>query len=293
MPALMPFGTTGQWFKGNLHTHSTRSDGKLSPEENIRWHADHNYDFMALTDHNKAISREDLDREPPLFLIPGVEISARRGLTEYHVVALGVDSMPIAPFEDVQDAIDAVNSRGGVCFIAHPYWNDHSFEDLLPLQGHIGIEIFNTGCWLEINKGHSLVHWDGLLRRGRWLHGLATDDSHFAYPDHGRGWINLKSEKLDQPSVLKALKAGQFYSSMGPEIYEINQEGREIYVRSSPVRSIYLIGDLWHCPDARQSWNGDAITEAQLTIHQGQRYIRVEVIDHNNNSAWTNAYFLP
>lgn len=289
----MPFGTTGKWFKGNLHTHSARSDGKLSPAENIRWHASQGYDFLALTDHNIVTCGDDLDCKPPLLLIPGVEISARRGLTEYHVVALGVDSMPIAPFQEVQDTIDAINSSAGVCFIAHPYWHDHSFEDLLPLQGHIGIEIFNTGCWLEINKGHSLVHWDGLLRRGRRLHGLATDDSHFAYPDHGRGWIVLKSEKLDQISVLQAIKTGQFYSSTGPEIFEINQERREVYVRCSPVRSIYLIGDLWHCPDARHSWNGEAITEARFTLHQGQRYHRVEVVDHNNNSAWTNAHFLP
>jgi hypothetical protein len=61
------------------------------------------------------------------------------------------------------------------------------FEDLLILKGHIGVEIFNTSCWLEINKGHSLVHWDGLLRRGQNVWGLATDDSHFFYPDYGRG----------------------------------------------------------------------------------------------------------
>lgn len=293
MPALMPFGSAGQWFKGNLHTHSLRSDGRLSADDNIRWHADHGYDFIALTDHNKVSRRQDCNQEPPILLIPGVEISARRGHTEYHVVALGVDSMPIAPYSDPQDTIDAVNSQGGVCFIAHPYWHDHSFSDLLCLKGQFAIEIFNTGCWLEINKGHSLVHWDGLLSRGRLLHGLATDDSHFAYPDHGRGWINLKSEKLDQISVLKALQEGQFYSSMGPQIFEINQEGRELYVRCSPVRSIYLIGDLWHCPDARHSWNGDPITEAHFSLHQGQRYIRFEIIDHDHNSAWSNAFFMP
>jgi len=27
-----PFDKPGQWFRGNLHTHSTRSDGRLTPE---------------------------------------------------------------------------------------------------------------------------------------------------------------------------------------------------------------------------------------------------------------------
>lgn len=293
MPVLFPFGMAGQWYKGNLHTHSSRSDGSLSPEEVVGWHVAKHYDFLSITDHNRVTLREDLTVEPPLLFIPGVEISARRNLTEYHVVALGVESLPVSPGSDVQEAIDAVNAKGGVAFIAHPYWHDHFLEDLLPLRGHLGIEIFNTSCWLEINKGHALVHWDGLLRRGRLLHGIAADDSHFAYPDHGRGWIMLKSETLNRTSVLQALKAGQFYSSMGPEIYEISQERREVFVRCSPVRAIYLIGDLWHCPDARHSWNGDLFGEACFTLHQGQRYFRVEIIDQHNHSAWSNAFFLP
>jgi hypothetical protein len=28
-------------------------------------------------------------------------------------------------------------------------------------------------------------------------------------------------------------------------------------------------------------------------LHQGQRYLRVEVVDMDYQSAWTNAYFLP
>ncbi|NOZ20346.1 MAG: PHP domain-containing protein, partial [Planctomycetes bacterium] len=28
-----PFGTEGKWYKGNLHTHTTGSDGEKSPAE--------------------------------------------------------------------------------------------------------------------------------------------------------------------------------------------------------------------------------------------------------------------
>ena len=44
-------GLNGHFLKGGLHCHTTRSDGKLSPEETIRLHAENGYDFLALTDH--------------------------------------------------------------------------------------------------------------------------------------------------------------------------------------------------------------------------------------------------
>ena len=37
--------------KGGLHCHTTRSDGKGTPEEVIRLHKQNGYDFLALTDH--------------------------------------------------------------------------------------------------------------------------------------------------------------------------------------------------------------------------------------------------
>jgi predicted metal-dependent phosphoesterase TrpH len=80
---------------------------------------------------------------PPLLAIPSVEVSAQRGEVEYHVVTLGVRSMPIVHHQDLQATIDAANAAGGLCFIAHPYWHDHTLDDLLALRGHIGIEIFN------------------------------------------------------------------------------------------------------------------------------------------------------
>lgn len=39
------------WYKGNLHTHTTNSDGAYTPEETIALYKSKNYDFLALTDH--------------------------------------------------------------------------------------------------------------------------------------------------------------------------------------------------------------------------------------------------
>ena len=49
--SLPAFTAPGRFWRGNLHTHSTRSDGVLAPEEVCRRYRAEGYDFLALTDH--------------------------------------------------------------------------------------------------------------------------------------------------------------------------------------------------------------------------------------------------
>ena len=55
-PALagppIPTDPEPQWFKGNLHTHTFWSDGNDFPEMVVEWYRDHEYNFLALSDHN-------------------------------------------------------------------------------------------------------------------------------------------------------------------------------------------------------------------------------------------------
>src|SRR6185503_8985151 len=44
--------TKGQWYKGNLHTHSLWSDGDEFPERIVQWYRDHDYQFLGISDHN-------------------------------------------------------------------------------------------------------------------------------------------------------------------------------------------------------------------------------------------------
>lgn len=46
------------WKKGNLHTHSLWSDGDDFPEMIIQWYKDHDYQFVAISDHNTIASEE-------------------------------------------------------------------------------------------------------------------------------------------------------------------------------------------------------------------------------------------
>jgi histidinol phosphatase-like PHP family hydrolase len=46
-----PFGKAGRFWRGNLHAHSSRSDGRLDVEVLCRIYLEANYDFLAITDH--------------------------------------------------------------------------------------------------------------------------------------------------------------------------------------------------------------------------------------------------
>ena len=89
---------------------------------------------------------------------------------------------------DAQGAIDAIRADGGLAVLAHPYWLGHVTTDLTHLEGATGLEVFNYGTHISINKGDSTYLWDGLLDRKRPLLGLAVDDTHWKLPDAGGGW---------------------------------------------------------------------------------------------------------
>ena len=51
-----------KWFKGNLHTHTTESDGDADPEWVANWYKEHGYDFLVLSDHNhRTILDQEID----------------------------------------------------------------------------------------------------------------------------------------------------------------------------------------------------------------------------------------
>jgi hypothetical protein len=307
MPSLHPYNQLGQWYKGNLHCHTTESDGIRSPMEVMDWYAKHDYDFITMTDHNRLTKPEEFG-QPPLLAIPGTELTCRRGDMEYHVIGIGLAEMPIDAQHDPQEAIDSINTAGGISFVAHPYWHGLQLDDLIDLRGHIGIEIYNTSCWMEIQKGHSLVHWDALTSRGQRVWGLAVDDSHWINPDFGGGWIVVKTDHFDQDGILESLKSGNFYSSSGPEIHDICVDGDELKVTCSPARSIYVFDQYHFSPLSANVWGKESleegcsnlfemiqtkkpITEATFRLDPRQEVLRIEVVDFLGRSAWSNPYF--
>ena len=66
------FKQEGNWYKGNLHLHTTNSDGSATPEEAVDWYYRNGYDFLCITDHDVITNVEPLTKKD-FVLIPGIE----------------------------------------------------------------------------------------------------------------------------------------------------------------------------------------------------------------------------
>lgn len=79
----------------DLHTHTTVSDGTLSPAELVRLLAQTTLRIVAITDHDSldgiAEAKRELANHPNLTLIPGIELSSDDGDSEVHVLGYHLD----------------------------------------------------------------------------------------------------------------------------------------------------------------------------------------------------------
>ena len=289
------FAAPGRWYRGNLHTHTTKSDGRMRPEEMVDWHVTHGYDFLSLTEHRMRLDPAPYARDG-LLLIPGIELDGHDPASSiYHLVGLGVeDSVEHNSDLSLQAAIDALRAAGGLAVLAHPYWSGQTSAHLLRVEGAWGMEVFNGVCQKGWGKGLSAVHWDDLLAAGKRLWGLAVDDAHGHPPngDLGRGWVMAKAEELSREAILTALEAGAFYSTTGPEIHDLRLEDGVIAIRCSPVEHIHFVCD-WALGGAVHAWDSPPLTEAHFQLqNEGETYVRVECIDHQGRCAWSQPNFL-
>lgn len=275
----------GPWLKGNLHTHTTNSDGPHSPQDTIDAYAARGYGFLMLSDHDQFTDPAALDARG-MALIPGNEITADGP----HLLHVNARSR-LAPNPDRQAVIDAVNADGGFVIFNHPNWEE-SFnhcpqEKLEAWQGYAGIEIYNgVVSWLP---GTPLAtdRWDRLLGQGRRLWGYAHDDNHKA-SDLGIAWNVVQAEPGDLAGVIDALRNGRFYASTGVVINRIALYGQTLHVETANAQYIAVYSDF--------GFREDHVEAADLTYtipdHLPRKYLRVECCGHGQQMAWTQPFYI-
>lgn len=293
-----PFDRPGRFFKGNLHLHSTRSDGALEPGAVLAAYRERGYDFVALTDH--FLPRFDFPivdtsgwRGPAFTTLIGAELHAPalENGEAWHILAVGLplDFAPTAQAETGPQLAARAAAAGAYVAIAHPSWYGLSEADARSLGAAHAVEVYNTGCEVESERGDSWELADILLNQGRRLHACATDDAHFqGPPDAFGGWVMVRAASLDPEALLAALHAGHYYSSQGPDLHEVSLAGDEIRVACSPVRSIHL-----QAYGSRSRFvRGDGLREATFPLPTDRRYCRITIVDEGGKRAWSNPIWL-
>ncbi len=297
----LPFAKPGRFWKGNLHTHSTRSDGTTPPQEVCRLYEQSGYDFIALTDHfleqyGFPVTDTRPFRSEAFTTIIGAELhsGAIENGSPWHIVAAGLplDFAPTAPEESGAQLAARAMQAGAFVGIAHPHWYTLTAADVDALGPAHAVEVFNGVAADANDRAESWHILDVLLDRRQRYFAYAADDAHLTdnYHDFRRGWVHVKAEALSPDALLTALKAGAFYSSTGPEIYDIDlTPGQRLTVHCSPAERIFLTGV---GSAAQRAW-GNGLTSAKFDLSDWtSHYCRVTVRDRRGGRAWSNPIWL-
>ena len=138
---------------------------------------------------------------------------------------------------------------------------------------------------------------------------MVGDDWHGDYLSIGKSCVWLGAEALEYAKVFDALRNGDFYSSTGPEIYELSIDDGKLFIRCSEAVKIVLSTERRRTKVARAD-DGEPITSFEFDIAElieqhreveekyealgikRKTYIRLTVKDKNGNMAYTRAYYL-
>jgi hypothetical protein len=172
--------------KGNLHLHTTFSDGQLPMEEAVARYREMGYDFVAVTDHEPGIRPTywaAIPRSTPHFIVfAGLELSYPY-LGGQHIGMINGDAEKLYVFNhpnvfglsvaDVREAVAQVAPR-------------------IEIQA---VETTHHGRYLPEYDTPELP-----------LVKIATDDAH-GPEEFGRAWIEVNARR-DKDAILRAIKAG-------------------------------------------------------------------------------------
>jgi len=233
--------------RGDLHMHTVETDGRASLEEMAAQAAAQGLEYIAITDHSKALAMangldearvvafarkvRELNRrgDLPVRVFSGLECDIRRdgsmdieedALAELDIVVASVHShMNLEPAEMTDRLLRALESKS-VKIIGHPTGRILLHRDGFPFDfERIAAEAGRRGVALEINASPERLDLHGPLLRAAKAHGvrftISTDahhPRHLANMIYGvrtarRGW-------LEPGDVLNTLPAGQLLSAM-------------------------------------------------------------------------------
>ncbi len=298
-----------QWFKGNTHAHTTKSDGDSPPEVVALWYKNHGYRFLVISDHNVFTDPKTLSSlmDSSFLLIPGEELTSGYQKKPVHINGLNIPHV-LDPQQDssllgtIQKNIDEVRRVEGAPHINHPNFRwAIDQETLLRVQRYRLLEIFN---------GHPLVNnyggggkpsveqmWDVLLTNGHRVYGIAVDDAHHfkeEFAAHrsnpGKGWVSVRARSLNAQEIVRNLEAGLFYASTGVELKDVLVAKQTITIsiaeKSDAKFRTDFIGD-----------NGKILLHSEenpavYQLRDDVKYVRAKVYDSAGSVAWVQPVFV-
>lgn len=319
------FDEKKEWFKGNLHSHTVNSDGRLQPADSIKIFKEHGYSFLAFTEHDLYTDYRDEFNTEDFIILPGIEVSAylldknNRRLKAHHLNGiLGPSEMQLSasekPFSHkqyidpilghetwngaavAQKITDNLKAHGCIVMYNHPVWSRVVPEEFINTKGLWALEVYNYDTVNECAQGFDTRSWDIMLDNNLPIWGTATDDNHNVteFDDACGGYIMVQAENLTHDNILHSMIDGKFYSSSGPEIHNWGIKDDTVWVDCSACERVNFIcgGPVGTGRTAFPKLPGGKLIHAEYKFRGGEKYVRIECVDFSGKTAWTNPIFI-
>ena len=285
-------------YKGNLHCHTTESDGTAKPHEMVDEYYNLNFDILAITDHDyykdqttwagdKGWSFSELDasyedRDPDILnmlAVEGNELSSNHHRNSlFNDLGLGGS--------DIENSFDEIVSRRGLGFFAHPSRYNETVAWYMsfykPFYMLFAMEVFNDIGDIDV--------WDNILTEHMPLMpiimGITNDDA------HGLSAVGTRSntffmKNFNKGSLIQAMHRGEFYMTIhddgnnpdkhdpitAPIITDISVNGETIEISGSNYTSVE-----WYSEGAQVA------TGNTTSVSGIDKYIRAKLIGNDGES---------
>lgn len=281
-----PYRTKARMFRGQLHAHTTNSDGTQSPAAVVAAYKKAGYDFVAITDHNYNTPNPAI---PGILFIPGVE-NDHTCLHENRI-----NATTVAPGARLsQDVIDQARAEGSFVQINHPDWPGSypanpcwSDKALLDVRGYDAIEAWNSSNDPSNNNAERRI--DMLLSNGRRTNLTAVDDCHDVRQAYCMtASVNVFAESLTVADVMANLKSGNFYASFGVVISSVTANAGTVAVTVPKKCDIEFVADGGKVTKTERD-----VLAASYAVRGDEKYVRIRVTRHGDfHRAWTNPIYV-
>lgn len=249
-----------RWLKGDLHMHSTASDGENDPYALAKRAKKEGLDFIAIADHNNYCENLHLPVLPGLTLIPAVEWTHYKGHINFFGVKAPFGNSFIANSDEEMKALLAqVAERGALISLNHPK------DALCPYlweatEGFHMIEVWN-GPMRPANL-KAADWWHQLLLTGKRIPIVGGSDFHrdkgpvrFAHPT-----TFVYTDTPSAEDICEALSRGHSFVTASPN-------GVRLSIREACFGDVCQSerGKLWHF----EAENGRAGMQLRLMTERG------------------------
>lgn len=324
-------------YKVNLHCHSDVSDSLTRTFElKDIYKNGGGYAAVAYTDHDLVVKHPELC-DDEFVALTGVELYVHSGFNFAgsekwcHFNAVAIDeSTDVQLFWHTDKYIhkicmlyaDAVNinpnepnferayepkilnqmfkkckDEGYFVIYNHPTDSHENYNDYSKYENIDALEIMNGSCIRLGGEEYNGNVYDELLRCGKRICCVGSDDNHNCNPSFTRksdslaAYTVVKAEKISYEDIMGALTSGLVYASEGPEIYGITYEDGYAKIKTSPARKICLNTGIGRADAVFESKDGAPVTEAVFKVEKSDIYFRFSITDTTGKRAYSNAYF--